>query len=93
MPLLSTKRLSDERSPKRLGPVAADLLSHVVSVLEDDLSREAYGQIYTQILYRVLEASYAKATSIRGGKEAYRIYLRRVFTKNKTEKRGAGRHK
>lgn len=46
--------VSDEKS-RQLGPVAADLLGHVVSVLEDDQSREAHGQAYTQILCRLLE--------------------------------------
>ena len=41
----------------QLGPVVAELLSHVVAVLEDDLAREAYGKIYIQALCKVLEVS------------------------------------
>ncbi|CAM9964248.1 unnamed protein product, partial [Scytosiphon promiscuus] len=47
-------RLADEKS-RQLGPVTEGLLSHVVSVLEDDAAREAYGQVYTQILCKILE--------------------------------------
>eukprot|EP00903_Cladosiphon_okamuranus_P016144 g14899.t1 len=47
-------RLADDKS-RQLGAVTEKLLTHVGSVLEDDLAREAYGQVYTQILCKILE--------------------------------------
>ncbi|CAB1111641.1 unnamed protein product [Ectocarpus sp. CCAP 1310/34] len=49
-------RLAGEK-PGQLGAVTETLLSHVVSVLEDDFARKAYGQVYTQILCKILEVS------------------------------------
>lgn len=48
---------TEDDKTRQLGPVAAELLTHVVTVLEDDFSREAYGKVYIQILCTILEAS------------------------------------
>lgn len=53
---LGLMAVPDEKS-RQLGPVTEGLLAHVISILEDDVAREAYGQVYTQILCKVLEAS------------------------------------
>lgn len=55
--------LADEKS-RQLGAVAMDLLAHVVSVLEDNLARKAYGQVYAQILCKVLEVRSTKKVCI-----------------------------
>ncbi|CAM9487383.1 unnamed protein product, partial [Ectocarpus sp. 8 AP-2014] len=47
-------RLAGEK-PGQLGAVTDTLLAHVVTVLEDDFARKAYGQVYTQILCKILE--------------------------------------
>lgn len=48
---------TEDDKTRQLGPVAAELLAHVVTVLEDDFSREAYGKVYIQVLCTILEAS------------------------------------
>lgn len=53
---LSGAYTGDDKT-RQLGPVAAELLAHVVTVLEDDFSREAYGKVYIQVLCTILEAS------------------------------------
>lgn len=42
------------------------LLAHVVSVLEDDFARKAYGPVYTQILCKILEVSRSVKNNVRG---------------------------